>query len=286
MGSSLRIILTHDIDWPPLGPGVKHVLARKDRFEESVVLKVVREGFNPYNGISELMDIEKELGVRSTFFFRPKYDDGALLDDYQETLRDLVRGGWEVGVHVNDASTLESIVREKKAVERVAGRTWGSRVHYLKVYDLSLFEAAGFAYDSSCMFRRDAVDVRNMGFFRVGGLTVFPITIMDAYLFTYMRVTEENVLETMNKAVELATEKGYMTILWHDCSIRMKGGRVYPLILRALASKENVSLVRGIDAHKLIAEDELKEKNVGEGKKKTRRIGSRKTRIKSERRTS
>jgi hypothetical protein len=118
---------------------------------------------------------------------------------------------------------------------------------------------AGFAYDSSSMFRRDTVDARNMGFFKIGKLIVFPITIMDTYLFSYAHVTEENVLNVISKAVELAANKGFMTILWHDCSIRMRGGRMYPLILETLVSKESISLIRGIDAYNAIADNELKD---------------------------
>jgi peptidoglycan/xylan/chitin deacetylase (PgdA/CDA1 family) len=252
----LSVILTHDIDWSPRGPGVNHILARKERFEQSVISKVVSEGFNPYNGISELMDIEKEAGVRSTFFFRPVYDDGVLVDGYAENVRALVRGGWEIGVHINDASTLESIMREKKAVEKIAGKTQGSRVHYLRGHAPFLFETAGFTYDSSFMMVRDAVDARNMGFFKAGKLIVFPITIMDTYLFSYMHVTEENMLETINRAVDAAADKGFMTIAWHDCSIRMRGGKMYPLILKALASNKKINLVRGTDACSSIIEGE------------------------------
>lgn len=252
----LDVILTHDIDWSPRGPGVNHILARKERFEQDVISRVVEEGFNPYNGVAELMEVEKNVGVRSTFFFRPKYDDGVLLDDYEETVNALVSGGWEIGVHINDASTLESISRERRAVEKICGRTWGCRVHYLKVHDTSLFETAGFRYDSSSMFSRDAIDTRNMGFFKVGGLIVFPITIMDTYLFSYMHVTEGNVVANVDKAAELATEKGFMTILWHDCSIRMKGGRMYPQLLEALASRKNTNLVRAIDAYNSIVRAE------------------------------
>jgi hypothetical protein len=252
----VKILLSHDVDWPPRGPGVSHVLARKDRFDQDVIARVVNEGFNPYNGIADLMDFEKDVGVRSTFFFRPRYDDGVLVDDYRETIEALAKGGWEIGVHINDAGTLDSIRKEKNSVEKIAGKTWGCRVHYLKVSDTSLFEAAGFSYDSSSMFSRDAIDTRNMGFFKVGGLKVFPITIMDTYLFSYMHVTEENILETVKKAVDLATEKGLMTIVWHDCSIRMRGGRVYPAVLQFLASTENVHLIRGIDAFNSAVEEE------------------------------
>jgi len=248
----LRVILSHDIDWSPNGPGTDHVMARKERFDEKVISRVIREGFNPYNGISELMDIERSAGVRSTFFFRPVYDDGVLAEAYEDAMKALLKGGWEIGVHINDAGSLESILREKKAVETVAGKTWGSRVHYLKVQDTSLFEAAGFSYDSSSMFCRDVIDKRNMGFFRHGGLIVFPITIMETYLFSYMHVPEENVVASLEKAADMAVEKGLMTIVWHDCSIRMKGGRMYPKVISALASRENTSLIRGIDAYNLV----------------------------------
>jgi len=219
-----------------------------------VITRVVKEGFNPYDGISELMDIEKAVGVRSTFFFRPKYDDGVLAEAYADDMKALVKGGWEIGVHINDASTQESISREKKAVETVIGKTCGSRVHYLQIRDTSLFEAAGFLYDSSSMFCRDAIDPRNMGFFKHNRLVVFPITIMDTYLFRYMHVNEENIVANLETAADLAIEKGFMTIVWHDCSIRMKGGRMYPRVLEALVSKENISLVRGIDAYHLVQE--------------------------------
>jgi hypothetical protein len=252
MQRPLRIIITHDVDWPPAGPGVDHVLARRERFADDVILKVAKEGFNPYNCIFELMDIEEAIGFRSTFFFRPRYDDGTLVDAYQDTIRALVKGGWEIGVHVNDASKFESIKEEKRAVETVAGETLGSRVHYLKVNDPSFLEAAGFAYDSSVMFSRNDIDARNTGFFNWGKLVVFPITIMDSYLFSYMRVREENVVATVDKAADTAVEKGFMTLLWHDCSIKMKGGRMYPKVLEALSSRENTKLMRGIDAYNIV----------------------------------
>jgi peptidoglycan/xylan/chitin deacetylase (PgdA/CDA1 family) len=252
MQRPLMVIVTHDVDWPPAGPGVDHVLARRERFDDSVISMVTKEGFNPYNCIFELMDIEEAVGIKSTFFFRPRYDDGTLVDAYQDTIRALVKGGWEIGVHINDASTFESIKEEKRAVETPAGKTLGSRVHYLKVNDPSLLEAAGFAYDSSFMYSRNGIDVRNTGFFNWGKLIVFPITIMDAYLFSYMRVREENVVATVDKAADVAGEKGFMTILWHDCSIKMKGGRMYPKVLEALSSRENTKLMRGIDAYNLI----------------------------------
>jgi len=253
--STLKVILTHDIDWPPRGPGVEHILARKERFDEKLISKVVKEGYNPYFNIADLMEIEEKYGVKSTFFFRPSYDDGTSVDAYKELIRNLINGGWEIGVHINDASTVDSIRMERDSVERIAGTMInGSRVHYLKIRldDLSLIEETGLRYDSSVTFCRNVIDIKNMGYFNVGKLLVFPITIMDAYLFSYMHIPEERIIEVINEAVMLAINKGLMTILWHDSSLKMRGGRMYSSIVEFLASKENIELVRGIDAYNFV----------------------------------
>ena len=56
------LILTHDIDWPTQRPGAQHVLARKERFPPEIIKKVVDQGFNPYNGIAKVMEIEEKFG--------------------------------------------------------------------------------------------------------------------------------------------------------------------------------------------------------------------------------
>lgn len=67
------LVVTHDVDWPRNGPGLSHVLARRDRFDANVIRKATEEGFNPYYGIPIVTEIEEQLHIRSTFFFRPKY---------------------------------------------------------------------------------------------------------------------------------------------------------------------------------------------------------------------
>jgi hypothetical protein len=254
----VRVLLTHDVDYPPQGPGREHILARRDRFSEEVIERVIREGYNPYFGIPEIMEMEEECGFRSTFFFRPRYDDGTLVKAYECVLKELRRGGWEVSLHINNAESAESIVYEKRELEEALGaRVYGSRVHYLRIdlKDLPLLEEAGFKYDSSICFNRYEVDARNAGFFYAGRVLEFPITVMDAYLFTYMRVPEDKVLSYIEKAINLGFSKGFITILWHDSSIHMKGGRIYPKILELLHSRDNVEVMRMIDAYKLISGD-------------------------------
>ena len=77
---------------------------------------------------------------------------------------------------------------------------------------------------------------------------------MDAYLFTYMGLTEKTivkfVLETMEKL--FASGVQIITLLWHDNSIMMKGGRVYSDLMEKLASNLNVTFLKGIDAFELV----------------------------------
>jgi len=250
----LKLILTHDVDWPRHGPGREHILARKKRFTDDIIRRVMEEGYNPYYGIPDVMEAEERIGVRSTFFFRPWYDDGSSVEEYEDDLKSLRASGWEIGLHVNDASSLESIMREKSLLEDVlGGRVYGSRVHYLRVDDEGLLRIAkaGFLYDSSIMYSKTGCDPRNTGFTVLGGMLVFPITIMDAYLFTYMGLGEEEAASFASECIGRLAISGaeYATLLWHDSSIHMKGGRIYSRILEELYSMDKVELVRMLDAY-------------------------------------
>jgi hypothetical protein len=247
----LKIILTHDIDWPPAGPGLNHVLARRDRFDASTIEKAVREGFNPYNNIDLLMEMEGSRGLRSTFFFRPRYDDGTPVASYADSIRKLESEGWEVGVHVNDSRSLESLLSERREVGSYCSEPpRGCRAHYLRLdkESHSYMRRAGFDYDSSLMFSKTEILPKNAGFFTVDGLVVFPITIMDTYLFTYMGVSEENVVEVVDGAIDTCIDRQCMTILWHDSSLLMKGGRVYSQLCELVAARDDVECMTARDA--------------------------------------
>jgi len=255
------VLLTHDVDWPRHGPGVDHILARRGRFPPGVVEAVLREGFNPYYGVWRVAELEEGFGFRSTFFFRPVYDDGTGVECYEDDVRGLVRGGWEVGVHLNDVGSVEGVVRQVGAVESLlppGRRVVGCRVHYLRigVSDYWKLREAGLRYDSSLKAFRDRVSAEDMGFRVIDGVVVFPITIMDAYLFTYMRVSEEHVVDVVEEALRVAEalprEPRIVTILWHDSSINMVGGRAYGRVLEHLHVREGVKVLRCVDALKLV----------------------------------
>jgi hypothetical protein len=60
-GVTVRVFLSHDVDWSRRGPGVDHVLARRDRFDEEILRRALEEGFNPYFGIPDVMEVEERL---------------------------------------------------------------------------------------------------------------------------------------------------------------------------------------------------------------------------------
>jgi len=256
------LIVTHDVDWPRNGPGTAHILARRSRFGEDIISKVMSEGFNPYYGVPAITEFEERFGIRSTFFFRPEYDDGSQVQQYADTIKALVKDGWEVGLHANSTASVEEVVAEKEALEKIMGKpVFGSRVHYLRVSTDTFANLAGaqIKYDSSLTFEKEKIDPRNSGCLFKNGLVVFPVTFMDAYIFTYMGLTEKTVIKFVLKKMEELFASGVqiMTLLWHDNSVMMKGGRVYPDLMEKLASSLNVTFLKGIDAFELVQKQRM-----------------------------
>ena len=74
---------------------------------------------------------------------------------------------------------------------------------------------------------------------------------MDAYLFTYMKISEDKIIsiveKTLNSCRQLDSDFNVMTILWHDNVLKMKGGRMYEKILEFLSNQEDVKMVSGIE---------------------------------------
>lgn len=226
----------------------------------------MNERFNPYYGIPTMMEIEERFNIHSTFFFRPNYDDGSTVDGYADTIKDLLKNGWEIGLHANDPSTVEIIISEKNSLEKVTRvPVSGSRIHYLRVSKdtFSNLAKAGLKYDSSLMYSRDKIDSRNTGCTLRDGLVVFPITFMDAYLFTYTRLTEENVAKFVINAMDRLYASGVqmITLLWHDSSVMMKGGRAYSNLISQIAAKPDVVFLKMIDAFEMIQKATRKSMN-------------------------
>ena len=247
------VFLSHDVDWNFNGPPIDHVLKIKNRFDEKLFQTTPIDKL--YRNFSEYMEIEEKYETKSTFFFRTQYENGDYRD-YYDDIKKLNKEGWEIGLHTDPSSVNEilEIKREKENLEKILGsKIYGNRVHYLSNDEklLEKLSKLGFIYDSSFKKTKDAITVEDMGYQQINEIIEFPVTLMDAYLFTYMKISEDKIIKTVEKTLnscrKLNLEFNVMSILWHDNVLKMKGGRMYSKILEFLSSQDDVKLVNGID---------------------------------------
>ena len=251
------IFLSHDVDWRLKGPSVEHILERKDRFELELFEKTKPEDL--YRNIPDYMEIEEKFDVRSTFFFRTFYENGDVLD-YENDIEQLQKSNWEIGLHTDPSSIddLDKIRLEKEKLESITGKQIvGNRVHYLNYNSglLEKLEKLGFSYDSSLRYSKDRIDEKEMGYSRIHGIVEFPVTLMDAYLFTHMKIKEEKIISEFQKTLDLGrsiSENNVISVLWHDNVLKMKGGRMYKQILEFLTSQDDVEIKSGIELVKIL----------------------------------
>lgn len=161
-------------------------------------------------------------------------------------------------------TNVKLIRKEKKDLEMVAGvPIFGNRVHYTMNNDIlhKNLQQLGFKYDSSAKFNREKIVAQDFGYFKKEKLIIFPITIMDALAFNYLVKKEDEVVNLVKTAIKMCQKlprrERVMTILWHQCVLKMKKGRRYRGVLEFLTSQKNVEVKRGIDLVELIERGEL-----------------------------
>jgi len=251
------IFLSHDVDWRRQGPNAEHIEARKDRFDPEIFNKTKPEEL--YRNIPEYMELEEKFGVRSTFFFRTLYENGNV-NDFEDDIQTLQKGNWEIGLHTDPKSveSIEKIKQEKEKLESLTQKPIiGNRVHFLN-YNSELplkLKELGFLYDTSLRHSKDKIDEKEMGHSKIDGLIEFPVTLMDAYLFTHMGIKEEGIIPEFKKTLEIGrnfSEENVISVIWHDNVLKMKGGRKYKEILEFLASQDDVKILPGQDLVKIL----------------------------------
>jgi len=251
------IFLSHDVDWRRQGPNAEHIEARKDRFDPEIFNKTKPEEL--YRNIPEYMELEEKFGVRSTFFFRTLYENGNV-NDFEDDIQTLQKGNWEIGLHTDPKSveSIEKIKQEKEKLESLTQKPIiGNRVHFLN-YNSELplkLKELGFLYDASLRHSKDKIDEKEMGYSKIDGLIEFPVTLMDAYLFTHMGIKEEGIIPEFKKTLEIGrnfSEENVISVIWHDNVLKMKGGRKYKEILEFLASQDDVKILPGQDLVKIL----------------------------------
>ncbi len=247
------ISMSHDVDWRRQGAPLEHIFARKERFPDVVIEEAHTK--NPYYNIPEYMELEEKHNIRSTFFFRTLYENGDYRD-YENDIKALDKQGWEIGLHC-DPSSINDFTRMKIEKEKLEEFTnhpiYGNRSHYLAFSEKLpiILKQLEFVYDSSYKKSKDKIENDEIGFNTLNGIIEFPVTIMDAYLFTYMHIEEDKIVDlfrhTLNRARKQNSEFNVITVIWHDNVLKMRGGRAYGKILDYLSTQEDVKVCRAID---------------------------------------
>jgi hypothetical protein len=235
------VCITHDVD--NVRRPFRHILSVRQRFSWADLVMAALGLRSLYNNIALVARLERERGIHSSYFFlTSNYDLGSMAAQ----LTKLEREGWEVGLHGgvgthNSPETMrEDIARFAKALGHGPS---GVREHLLQ-FDYAktwqIMEEAGLVYDTT-------VGTRDSLGFRTGLCVPFhppakdwtpmklleiPLVLMDTTLWGYLKLGEEAGLErTRDLASLVSRTEGLFTLLWHQESVRMKGGRIFPLVL-------------------------------------------------------
>ena len=231
-GRSYCVSPTHDVDRLAKWRGraiVKGILTGKGR----EVFSSLRENHSdPWWNLDLICETERKLGVRSTFFFFANRGGelGGMYDcvSIRRLLKDLVDGGWEIGLHGSYESMINRnrLVSEKMRLEEVVrADIVGVRQHYLRVKipeTIQNMDTAGFEYDASVGFSNRAgfrasmclpfhsYDFRNR---RPFDILEIPISIMDRGL----PKNEEERKEKVKRIIHGVREsRGVLSVLWHQ----------------------------------------------------------------------
>lgn len=239
---SFALCLTHDVDriyqtYQPLYYGIRDLDVGR--------LRDLWPRDDPYWQFDKIMQLEEELGVRSSFYFlneqrlfgdRPlrelfspeswklyagRYDIGS--EDLREVIHELDAGGWEIGLHgsydsYDDVGRLRT---EKETLEEILGHdVVGGRQHYLNLdrtktweihrqiglkYDATLGSSETYGFEHG----HDVLQPLNDEFI------VFPLTVMERTLMKSTTSLQEAKQKVEGLLEEARRNDAVMTALWH-----------------------------------------------------------------------
>lgn len=241
-GADFALCLTHDVDRPYKTYQALYFALREQSLYH---LRTLFSNERPYWQFDEVTQLERELGVRSAFYFlnepsqmvvRPlrelfsmqhltdhlgRYDIET--EEIRDVVRQLDRDGWEIGLHGSSTShrNEERLRTEKETLEEILGHSvTGVRQHYLSLdvpetwrrqadvglqYDTSLGSSSTYGFDHGYLPRRPFDDE----------FVVFPLTLMETALPDPSTDFDEAWSECEQLLDEAAENGAVMTVLWH-----------------------------------------------------------------------
>lgn len=240
---SFAVCISHDVDH--LLQGGLSVLSRFKEASKELMQGYWRRAvryakgdsvINPHYNIDKLLDIEDNLGVKSTYYFLALQSDDEdfnyRIDDVIPVL-DLVRSsGCEIGLHGGHTAYRDSVKlqAEKLALEQASGvELKGYRNHFLRISTPDTWEnlnRAGFLYDTTYGFP-DHPGFRtgmcypyfpyNATLGRYCSILEIPLIVMDATFLYYLRSDAKSAFTKIKEMIDKTKNvNGVFTLLWHN----------------------------------------------------------------------
>jgi len=250
-GKKFAVCLTHDVDrvhktYQYLTHFFKYIQSKNllTAFNQIASVSEKLRGNDPYWNFGKVMEIERELGVKSTFFFLNEQRKTWLLPPCEwklywgrynikdakiiEAIRKLDAEGWEIGIHgsYNSYRDLKMLEDEKNVLEGILDKNvYGISQHYCNLNipkTWKYHEKLGLEYDSTIGFISDIT-------FRCGtcfpfhpfdtvegttlSLWTLPITIVDNACSSNRENIWNEILNAVN-SVEIC--HGLLVLRWHQ----------------------------------------------------------------------
>jgi hypothetical protein len=250
-GKEFALCLTHDVDRVSKTyqyvPSMLKFLKRGDIHGLAGQVKslITKHGIsNPYWCFDKIVHLEKDLGVKSTFYFlnesgrfnpfNPKsyilYGGRYRIDsrDMMNIIKSLYNDGFDIGVHGSYRSykNIELLAREKARLEEIiSDKVYGIRQHYLNFDSTNthkIHKSLGFEHDSTLGFRpQEGIGFRRGTSFPFRPFNPdtgesfpqieIPLIIMEGALLRENAMTD--CITMMDK---VSRHHGVLTILWHQ----------------------------------------------------------------------
>ena len=196
---------------------------------------------DPWWNFDWMMQLEKQLGIRSTFFFLKQEDrfDNSLYKFHFRNIKHLIQAfkndGFEVGLHgtMRSASDAMNLIRQKSELEAVLGEApIGIRQHYLRFFHPVTFqiqEQAGLHYDTSLAFAEH--DGYRNGYCypfhpydfetdHMMNIWEIPLVMMEVSVLQYRKEGFENLRnQVFHYLSEARKFGGIFSLLWHNCRL-------------------------------------------------------------------
>lgn len=241
-GCEFAVCVTHDIDIVYGSPYTKvtsGLVAFKqgDRKKAKKEFLSVCDPKKPYFNFDEILSLEEEYGVESTWFFQalePGEPEFAYqLSDVDCVFGDIIDSGGKIGLHGGfDAPyNLDRLLLEKRRLEKVLGQNvTGYRGHYLKFSVPETWEIlarAGFSYDSTLGYA-DCAGFRsgmchpyrpvNLNTGKEIDIIELPLQVMDDNLFNkYMRLDFDRAWKLVRDMIDKVHMcHGVFVVNWHN----------------------------------------------------------------------